>query len=192
MTLGDKVAIMRDGVLQQFAPPRELYAHPTNLFVASFIGSPAMNLVRTHVEQRNGVTYARLGGQTFLLPHARSSMNELLDRPIVLGIRPEDLEDAELTAKDVEPLVVRVAIKEDLGAEVFVHATIAPAPGEVVLASLEESLAGMQPASGETSLVARVGRLTQAEEGRDMRLAIDTSHIYLFDAESGRTLLSPA
>jgi multiple sugar transport system ATP-binding protein len=191
MTLGDKVAIMRDGVLQQFAPPRELYSHPANLFVASFIGSPAMNLVQTRLAERDGVLHAQLGGRMVPIRHAPRAQGELNGRTVILGIRPEDLEDADLAAPDAERVTVTVDIKEDLGAEVFVHTSLALSDGEAVLLSPADAEVARETPPTATSLVARVGRGTTAQEGEQMELAVDATRLYLFDSTTGATLLSP-
>src|SRR5437588_643141 len=123
MTLGDRVAIMREGVLQQVAQPQELYDRPSNLFVAEFIGSPAMNLIGVDLVRSNGELVAQFGkyslriGERVLL--ARGSLTGFEGRRVILGVRPEDIEDAEFATG--ERLSAVVDIREDMGAEVFVH-----------------------------------------------------------------------
>src|SRR5947208_3906885 len=103
MTLGDQVAVMRDGVLQQYDVPQKLYDHPVNLFVAEFIGSPAMNLVGADLERENGSLFARFGEHRLRIEDELLSRRPALkgfgDKPLILGIRPEDLEDAALAGE---------------------------------------------------------------------------------------------
>src|SRR5439155_6656635 len=103
MTLGDKVAVMRDGVLQQYDLPQVLYDRPVNLFVAEFIGSPAMNLVGADLERDNGRLYARFGDHRLRIEDEllsrRPALKGFEDKPLILGIRPEDLEDAALAGE---------------------------------------------------------------------------------------------
>src|SRR5205085_11339660 len=100
MTMGDKVAVLRLGVLQQVDPPQEMYRHPTNLFVAGFIGSPAMNLVEATIEDGDGSLSVRFGSRSLKLDAATLASRPILKsyegKPVVLGIRPEDMEDAAL------------------------------------------------------------------------------------------------
>src|SRR6266480_1536021 len=123
MTLGDRVAIMRDGVLQQVAKPQELYDRPRNLFVAEFIGSPAMNLVGADLAQANGAFTAKFGETTLPVGErvlsSRPGLPRFEGRRLILGVRPEDIEDARFGSG--EPLSAVVDIREDMGSEVFVH-----------------------------------------------------------------------
>jgi multiple sugar transport system ATP-binding protein len=134
MTLGSRVAVIRHGELQQVAPPQELYLRPANLFVASFIGSPAMNLIEASVERGDG------GPQVCFGPHRLAigdkairehpALERYLGRKVVLGIRPEHLEDASL-ARDAAPrsvIEVTVELREELGSEVDLHCAVGVAP----------------------------------------------------------------
>jgi multiple sugar transport system ATP-binding protein len=195
MTLGDRVAVLRDGVLQQFDVPKVLYERPVNLFVAEFIGSPAMNLVGADVVRDDGRLFAQLGEHRLALDDVlatRPAIAGYEGRRVILGIRPEDLEDASLT-ENVPPdrrLSAGVDIREDMGAEVFVHfAVAAPAVrGEDVRAAVgDEAIeATAQHARTEGSLfVARVDRASSAREGDRLDLAVDTRRLHLFDIETG-------
>jgi multiple sugar transport system ATP-binding protein len=134
MTLGSRVAVIRHGELQQAAPPQELYLRPANLFVAAFIGSPAMNLIEASVERGDG------GPQVCFGPHRLAigekpvrehpALERYLGRKVVLGIRPEHLEDASL-ARDAAPgsvIEVTVELREELGSEVDLHCAVGVAP----------------------------------------------------------------
>jgi multiple sugar transport system ATP-binding protein len=196
MTLGDKVAVMRGGVLQQFDIPQTLYDHPVNLFVAEFIGSPAMNLVGADLERDNSSLYARFGDHRLRLDDeflaTRPALKHFEDKPLILGIRPEDLEDAAL-AGDTPPerrISAVIDIREDMGSEVFVHFGSGgrPVRGEDVAAAVgaEAIEATQEQAKEKGSLfVARVARHTLAREGEPIEFAVDTDRLHFFDPETG-------
>jgi multiple sugar transport system ATP-binding protein len=197
MTLGDKVAVMRDGLLQQFDVPQVLYDRPVNLFVAEFIGSPAMNLVAADLERDNGSLLVRFGEHRLRLDDellaARPALAGFEDKPLILGLRPEDLEDAALTtgAPADRRIEATVDIREDMGSEVYVHfgAGGRPVRGSDVAAAIgEEAIeATEQQAKGKGSLfVARVGRQSAAREGERIELLVTTGHWHFFDPETGR------
>jgi len=134
MTLGSRVAVMRLGELQQVAPPQELYLRPANLFVASFIGSPAMNLVEAGVERGDGGPYLCFGPHRLAVPEKavkdHPALERYLGKKVVFGIRPEHMEDASLSA-DATPgsvLDVSVELREELGSEVDLHCAVGVAP----------------------------------------------------------------
>jgi multiple sugar transport system ATP-binding protein len=197
MTLGDKVAVMRDGVLQQFDVPQTLYDRPVNLFVAEFIGSPAMNLVGADFERSNGRLYATFGEHRLevsdALLEARPALRDFEHKPLILGIRPEDLEDASLAASSVDGRRISavVDIREDMGSEVFVHFGSGgrPVRGEDVAAAVgEEAIqATQEQAKAKGGLfVARLERHTRAQEGAKIELAVDTDRLHFFDPETGQ------
>jgi multiple sugar transport system ATP-binding protein len=197
MTLGDKVAVMRDGVLQQYDVPQALYDRPVNLFVAEFIGSPSMNLIGADLERDEGNLFVRFGEHRLRLDDellsTRSALTRFEDKPFILGIRPEDLEDAAL-ATDVPAdrrITADVDIREDMGSEVYVHfgAGGRPVRGEDVAAAIgEEAIeATEQQTKGKGSLfVARVGRQSTAREGERIELLVTTNHLHFFDPATGR------
>jgi multiple sugar transport system ATP-binding protein len=196
MTLGDKVAVMRGGVLQQFDVPQALYDRPVNLFVAEFIGSPAMNLVGADLERDNGSVYARFGEHRLRLDDdilsSRPALKRFEGKPLILGIRPEDLEDTTLAgeAPADRRLSAQIDIREDMGSEVFVHFGSGgrPVRGEDVAAAIgEEAIeATEQQTKGKGSLfVARVGRESRAREGEGLELLVTTSRLHFFDPETG-------
>ncbi|TML12452.1 MAG: sn-glycerol-3-phosphate ABC transporter ATP-binding protein UgpC [Actinobacteria bacterium] len=203
MTLGDKVAVMRDGVLQQYDVPQALYDRPVNLFVAEFIGSPAMNLVGADLERENGSPFVRFGEHRLRLDDelfaTRPGLERYGDRPFILGIRPEDLEDAALApeAPADRRLEATVDIREDMGSDVFVHfgAGGRPVRGADVAAAIgEEAIeATQEQTKGKGSLfVARVGRQSRAREGERVELLVTTSHLHFFDPETGRGIYDGA
>jgi multiple sugar transport system ATP-binding protein len=192
MTLGDRVAIMRDGVLQQVAKPQELYDRPRNLFVAEFIGSPAMNLIGVDLALSNGNVVAKFGDRTL-------EVNErvLLKRPglvafegkrIILGVRPEDLEDAAFSGEVPADrlLSAQVDIREDMGSEVYIHFGIAgkAVRGEDVRAAVGDEAAEVAEAKGNV-WVARVDRDTKVQEEGKVELVVDTTRLHFFDPETG-------
>jgi multiple sugar transport system ATP-binding protein len=196
MTLGDRVAVMRDGVLQQFDVPQTLYDRPVNLFVGEFIGSPAMNLVGADLERANGNLYARFGEHRLRLDDellsARPALTQFEDKPLILGIRPEDLEDASLASEAPADrrISAQVDIREDMGSEVYVHFGSGgrPVRGEDVAAALgEEAIeATEEQTKGKGSLfVARVGRESRAREGEKVDLLVTTPRLHFFDPETG-------
>ncbi len=192
MTMGDRVAVMRKGVLQQIAAPQTLYERPANLFVAEFIGSPAMNLVEADLVREGGRLAARFGEVTVDVP---DGLVETDGVRVVLGFRPEDLEDAALgpggpeSSRPCASLPVTVDIREDMGAEVYVHFSLAvpPVRRHDVQEAIEQ-VPGELPQSRPATFVARVGRETQAREGEPLDLSLDTSRLYFFDLASGDAL----
>jgi multiple sugar transport system ATP-binding protein len=199
MTLGDRVAVLREGRLQQFDRPKELYERPVNLFVAEFIGSPAMNLVGADLVRVDGRAFAQLGDQRLLLDEQVLAGHPGLARRegtrVIMGIRPEDMEDASLVA-DAPPerrLSATVDIREDMGAEVFVHFGIAAPPvrGEDVRAAVgaDELEATEQVVRKAGSLfIARVDRASGVREGGRVELAVDTRRAQFFDIPSGEAI----
>jgi multiple sugar transport system ATP-binding protein len=188
MTLGDRVAIMRDGVLQQVAKPQDLYDRPRNLFVAEFIGSPAMNLVGTDLRRANGEWQAVFGDHSLRLGErvlsSRPGLSRFGGKRLILGIRPEDIEDAAFV--EGEPLRAVVDIREDMGSEVFVHFGIG---GKAVLGKDVRAAVGEDAAEVKRSTwVARVDRDTKATERNVLDLAVDNQRLHFFDPETGEAI----
>jgi multiple sugar transport system ATP-binding protein len=195
MTMGDRVAVMRKGVLQQVAGPQELYELPANLFVAEFIGSPAMNLVEADLVAENDGLVARFGEHALRLgPKALASRPALAahaGRRVILGFRPEDLEDAALVggAAPGASFSTVTDIREDMGSEVYVHFALGVPPvhrTEIAEARAPEDEAQVRDAARSASpFVARLGRETQAREDAPLELAVDVDRLYVFDLETG-------
>ena len=195
MTLGDRVAIMRDGLLQQVAKPQDLYDRPRNLFVAEFIGSPAMNLIGVDLSYSDGRVVAKFGDSTLEVGEQvlvkRPGLAAFEGKRIILGVRPEDLED-EAFATDASPgrrLSAQVDIREDMGSEVFIHFGVAgkAVRGADVKAAVGEDAIEVAEAKGNV-WVARVDRDTNAQEGGNMELVVDTSRLHFFDPENGEAI----
>jgi multiple sugar transport system ATP-binding protein len=188
MTLGDRVAIMRDGVLQQVAKPQELYDRPRNLFVAEFIGSPAMNLVGADLARADGGFVAKFGDKALPVGarvlSSRPGLPGFEGRRLILGVRPEDIEDAKFGSG--EPLNAVVDIREDMGSEVFVHFD----PGAKMIAG-EDIKAAVGEDAAEvkgSAWVARLDRDTEAVEKERVELAVDTNRLHFFDPETGDSI----
>jgi multiple sugar transport system ATP-binding protein len=202
MTLGDLVAVMRLGVLQQVAPPQELYQRPANIFVAGFIGSPAMNFVEATIAPDGGGYSAEFGGARLRLPDdlraRRSGLAAYVNRRVVVGIRPEDIEDAQLVADaaDEHCLSASVELREEMGAETYVHFEIGVPPvvvddvrelaadaDEVVVEDLRE-----QASKQTTRFVGRLSPATQVREGGVARFHVDVLALHYFDPETGAAI----
>ncbi|HEU5214992.1 MAG TPA: sn-glycerol-3-phosphate ABC transporter ATP-binding protein UgpC [Gaiellaceae bacterium] len=180
MTLGHRVAVLREGRIQQVDTPQTLYAKPANLFVAAFIGSPAMNLVEAEVE---GVEL-RFGGHSIALP---ASAAPPAGR-VIAGLRPEAFEDAAFADPSLPRLDVRVEVVEELGADTHVLFSV-DAPrvevGEVREAAGDED--ALVAVSGSL-FTARVDPGTSAQPAQSLQLAVDPSRFHYFDAETGLRL----
>jgi multiple sugar transport system ATP-binding protein len=192
MTMGDRVAVMRRGLMQQVDVPQRLYEQPANLFVAEFIGSPAMNLVEAELARADGGLVARFGehklhvGKGVL--NARPSLAGYAGRRVLLGIRPEDFEDANLVDRPPpeSTLLAVTDIREDMGPEVYAHFSLGVPPvrrSDVEEAKREDE-AGTRPALRGAVFVGRLSRETRASEGQTIRLLVDTDRLYFFDPES--------
>jgi len=195
MTLGDRVAIMRDGVLQQVAKPQELYDRPRNLFVAEFIGSPAMNLVGVDLALSNDNVVAKFGDNALEVDERvllkRPGLVAFEGKRIILGVRPEDLEDAAFSgeASAGRRLSAQVDIREDMGSEVYIHFGVAgkAVRGEDVRAAVGEEAAEVAEVKGNV-WVARVDRDTKVQEDGKVELVVDTTRLHFFDPETGRAI----
>jgi multiple sugar transport system ATP-binding protein len=197
MTMGDRVAVMRKGELQQVAEPQELYDRPLNLFVAGFIGSPAMNMVEATVARENGVFAAKIGDRAIPLGEEllakRPALAELDGRPVIVGIRPEHLEDAAL-APDTPPnqrIQGKVELREALGSEVMVHFTVEAKPAVTedvreLAQDLDTAIArDLDETASHTAMVGRFGARSRLREGEVAEVAVDASALHFFDPETG-------
>jgi multiple sugar transport system ATP-binding protein len=192
MTLGDRVAVLRDGVLQQIASPQELYDRPANMQVAGFIGAPGMNMVAaTLTVDDAGAAAVAFGGHRLRVPasvlHRRPALRGYDGRRVALGIRAEDMSDAEITPGAEGTTLHSVAdLVEAMGADVMVHFPVdADAVRTADRESLErESGAVGTPASG-TVLVARFSPRTRLFEGQPTTVRVDVENLHFFDMETG-------
>jgi multiple sugar transport system ATP-binding protein len=199
MTMGDRVAVMRKGELQQVDDPQTLYDHPDNIFVGGFIGSPAMNLLEATLGRANGSLAVDIGSQRIALDEStissRPALKDYEGRKIVLGLRPEYLEDAALVA-DVPAdhrIKGQVELREALGAELMVHFTVDAPPaltedvkelaadvGEDAVSNLEEAGAQQQ-----TTVVGRFSADSRVDVGETTEVAVDIRGLHFFDPETG-------
>ncbi|MEP6978046.1 MAG: sn-glycerol-3-phosphate ABC transporter ATP-binding protein UgpC [Thermoleophilia bacterium] len=198
MTLGDRVAVMRRGELQQLDVPQTLYREPANLFVAEFIGSPAMNLVEAELARDNGHTSVRFGSKSLRLPAdaRRPELDAYVGKKLALGIRPEDFEDARLAggAPEGETIAATADIREDMGSEIYLHFRVDAAP--VTTAEVQEAaedptaieITRAEAARGGTPFVARIDRESKAREGQPVELHVSTQRLHFFDLGSGRAI----
>jgi multiple sugar transport system ATP-binding protein len=190
MTLGDRVAVLRDGLLQQVDTPQRLFARPVNLFVAAFVGSPPMNLVEGTVEG-GAISFAG-----FHLPLGeRTNLSGWEGRTVIVGIRPSDLEDADLWATSgASVLDVEVDITEELGSEVNVLFTVDAPPvtnEEALAAASDEGADDILPLITERAqFCARVDARTRAKPGERIRLAVDPSRFHFFEPDTGLAISS--
>jgi multiple sugar transport system ATP-binding protein len=196
MTMGDRVAVMRKGELQQVAAPQELYDRPVNLFVGGFIGSPAMNMLDATLERQNGSMSVKLGSQRLSLgPHvleARPALARREGQQVVLGIRPEDLQDAAHATDrpSDECLKGRVALTEALGSEIMVHFTVdAPAAYTEDVRELAKDAgdeAAAEAGASEATLVGRFDPRSKVSPGSEATVSVDTRSLHFFDPETGQ------
>jgi multiple sugar transport system ATP-binding protein len=200
MTMGDRVAVMRRGELQQVAPPQELYDHPLNLFVGGFIGSPAMNLLEATLERADGGLAAVLGSQRIRLDDqlvsSRPALKDYEGRKVVIGIRPEQLEDAALASDSPADRRIRgqVELREALGSELMVHFSVDAPPAiteEVKELAADAGTTAEELAGGDansTVLIGRFGPESSVRENSTADVAVDTRTVHFFDTETGMAI----
>jgi multiple sugar transport system ATP-binding protein len=188
MTLGDRVAVMRGGVLQQVGAPGELYGNPVNLFVAGFIGSPAMNFMPGELSDGQVKTPV---GELPVPQHARGAGGS---RAVIVGIRPESFEDAARVSADARDrgttFRAKMDLVEQLGAEQYAHFEIEGIGVESdQLSELAQDAGAHEvPSSGEGQVVARLDAASEIKRGADAELWLDTTKLHLFDPQSGASL----
>ncbi|HEY0416891.1 MAG TPA: sn-glycerol-3-phosphate ABC transporter ATP-binding protein UgpC [Gaiellaceae bacterium] len=198
MTMGDRVAVMRKGELQQVADPQILYDRPVNLFVGGFIGSPAMNMLDATIARSNGSVAATIGDQTLELGdetlQAHPALRDFEGRRVIIGIRPEDLEDAALApdAPGGRHLRGRLELREALGSEIMAHFAIKGAHAETDETRELARDAGAEGADsqvgikeGEAVIVGRFGARSRIREGDEVEAVVDTRALHFFDPETG-------
>jgi multiple sugar transport system ATP-binding protein len=192
MTLGDRVAVMQAGQLQQVATPQGLYEQPVNEFVAGFIGSPSINMIEAQLARSNGHLAVEFGDHRLTvddtLARSHKDLESYVGRAILLGIRPEDFDDASLESAPEDRRISTVCdYTEPLGAEVLVYFTVSAA-GVVAGAAPDSDPALSAQAAGAdrngARLVARVDPKSKIAEGSKIELAVDTTRLYFFDPGS--------
>ena len=185
MTLGQRVAVMREGKVQQVDVPQRLYDEPANLFVAAFIGSPAMNLVRATLEDESVV----FGGFTIPLHPSRRPANGRRD--VIVGIRPEAFEATAFAEADLPRIDTVVEVVEELGSDAHIFFSVAAEPVLVEDAQSPEEKDGatLLAATGQSLFTARVDPRASAPVGSKIQLAVDPSRFYFFSPETGESLV---
>jgi multiple sugar transport system ATP-binding protein len=193
LTMGDRVAVIRRGELEQVDTPQQLYDRPVNVFVGGFIGSPAMNLVEATLEPSNGTLAAAVGSQRIVLGdeklNAHPALRAYEGRTVILGVRPEDLEDGALVP-DTPPdrrLRGNVVLREALGSEIVAHFDIDARPAltddvRELAADVGEELNNQAP---HTTMVGRFGADSAIHKGQQVEVAVDTRALHFFDPDTG-------
>ena len=189
MTMGDRVAVIRKGILQQINTPREIYLYPKNIFVAGFIGSPSMNFVYATVNSSSKGIVLKFGEDEILSKDAPESLNEYEGQQIVLGIRPEAFEDSVYANKDEfsEEINIEVSLLEQLGSDTYIHfyKDINPVQTEAIEEILADEGEDISVLGTETKFIARINPNASIVEGQNINLAIDPSKLHYFDPETG-------
>jgi multiple sugar transport system ATP-binding protein len=200
MTMGNRVAVMRKGELQQVDEPQTLYDRPVNLFVGGFIGSPSMNMLEATLEQTNGTLTAVAGTQRVHLDEetlsVRPALSDYVGKRVILGIRPEDLEDAALLPDSPADrrLKGHVELREALGSEIMVHFRVDATAAETddtrelredVHGGAEAAETAPQSDEGGAIIVGRFGARSRVREDHDVEAAVDTRALHFFDPDSG-------
>jgi multiple sugar transport system ATP-binding protein len=206
MTMADRIVVLKDGIVQQIDPPQQMYDHPNNVFVAGFIGSPAMNFIRAHLEREDGDYEADFGNTRIKLTREsvreHQNIGEYVGKEVILGIRPEHLEDAKLTEITAESdcITVTPEVIESMGSEKYVYFTL---PRE--LQAHPESVEAMtgevnRDATGDTGdtasaedfgdlMVARISPESGVKEGEKIQFAVEADKIHIFDPETEEAIL---
>jgi multiple sugar transport system ATP-binding protein len=190
MTMGDRVAVLKDGYLQQVDTPQNLYDHPSNVFVAAFIGSPSMNLYDAVVTFTGDSGLIQLGSQQLTLAPeslaARLALRRYDSRPIVLGVRPEDFEDAAMvpSATPGSTLKAHVNLLESLGSEIMVHFALDAARVE----SGDPDEAKETAVTGTTNAVGRFHPRSRVRIGENIEVAVAVENLHFFDDETHRAI----
>jgi multiple sugar transport system ATP-binding protein len=193
LTLGDRVAVMRAGRIQQVGSPMDLYNHPVNLFVAGFIGSPAMNFMPAEIE---GDSVKLPLGNVRLPQEARERVGRAEGRNLIAGIRPENFEDVHLVgdARDRGTTFnAKIEVLESMGSELYAHFRV-ESDSSIESAELrelaEDAGGGEVPMAGEEGrIVARLDPASEVKQGQDAELWVDAHRLQLFDPEDGSNLL---
>ena len=193
MTLGDRVAVLKDGVLQQVDAPQRLFGSPANVFVGAFIGSPSMNLVEATISAQGTVSFA---GFTLPLPPGRD-LDAYANRTVILGIRPSSFDDADLHHREGLPIMeVTPDVTEELGTEVHVIFGIDAPPvvtGATVAANDQDGAVDLLPlGDGRSAFTARVDARTKARPRQPVRLAVDSGEFHFFDPATGEAIGAPS
>ena len=193
MTMGDRVAVIRKGELQQIDTPREIYLYPKNIFVAGFIGSPSMNFVYADVKVSGDKTMLTFAGEEITcVGESLDKLKKVDGKQIVLGIRPEAFEDS-IYAKDseyTESISITVTLLEQLGSDSYIHfyKDLKPVQTEAIEEILADEGEDISVLGDQTKFIARINPNSTVKEGEEIKLSIDPSKLHFFDPESGKAL----
>ena len=193
MTMGDRVAVIRKGELQQIDTPREIYLYPKNIFVAGFIGSPSMNFVYADVKVSGDKTMLTFAGEEITcVGESLDKLKKVDGKQIVLGIRPEAFEDSTY-AKDseyTESISITVTLLEQLGSDSYIHfyKDLKPVQTEAIEEILADEGEDISVLGDKTKFIARINPNSTVKEGEEIKLSIDPSKLHFFDPESGKAL----
>jgi multiple sugar transport system ATP-binding protein len=191
MTMGDRVAVMRQGSLAQVGTPEELYKRPVNLFVGGFIGSPAMNMIAAHLVPDGERLIAQFGSHRIVVPREQLSQHKQLasykNKDVIVGIRPEDLEDAEFAPRtDADTLLdVKISLAEPMGSELVIYFEIDAPP--VITADTRELMSDLDEldaSRGKSLFTARIDSQSSAHDGQPLKVAVDVKRLYFFDPDT--------
>ena len=190
MTMGDRVAVIRKGELQQIDTPREIYSNPKNIFVAGFIGSPSMNFVYAKIKSKNDVIELTFGdNQITYKDEKKEKLQSFENKEIILGIRPEAFEDGYFAneADYSESIKVKVSLLEQLGSDSYVHfyKDIKPVQTEAIEEILADEGEDITVLGDNTKIIARINPNSTVAEGEEIELRINPSKLHFFDPESG-------
>ena len=190
MTMGDRVAVIRKGELQQIDTPREIYSNPKNIFVAGFIGSPSMNFVYTKIKSTKDSIELNFGdNQITYQDEKKEKLKSFENKEIVLGIRPEAFEDGHFANQSdySESIKVKVSLLEQLGSDSYVHfyKDIKPVQTEAIEEILADEGEDITVLGDKTKFIARINPNSTVTEGEEIELKINPSKLHFFDPESG-------
>ncbi|MDQ4142236.1 MAG: sn-glycerol-3-phosphate ABC transporter ATP-binding protein UgpC [Actinomycetota bacterium] len=202
MTMGDRVSVLKKGVLQQVGTPQELFEEPVNLFVAGFIGSPAMNFATTKIRRSDESLVFDLGDQTLTggddLLEKRPALRHFIDKEVIVGIRPQDFEDAALQsdAPDTCRVKAKLDLVEAIGTETLLHFTMnAPVAVTEEMKELAADVGGeaaeqleKRAKEGRNEFVAQVDPKSKVRQGDTTDLVVDISQLHFFDPETAQSI----
>jgi multiple sugar transport system ATP-binding protein len=187
MTMGDRVAVMRDGRLEQVDAPQALYDRPANLFVAAFIGSPAMNLLRGRLEYADGRLLVLLGNERLVIPDCvldeRPELAGWVDEDVVVGVRPEAVRVADRATPAGAVLELEVVLVEALGSDLLVHLRT-----DASRVTVSDAFDGEDEAGLEARFTARLPPNLRVAVGDRLRLGVDAARLHVFDPQTGASL----
>jgi len=189
MTMGDRVAVIRKGLLQQIDTPREIYLYPKNIFVAGFIGSPSMNFVYATATKSGKGMKINFGENEVNVASAPKALMAYEGKEIVVGIRPEAFEDSVYANEKEfsEYIEIEISLLEQLGSDTYVHfyKDIKPVQTEAIAEILADEGEDISVLGSETKFIARINPNSSVEEGQKINLALDPTKLHYFDPDTG-------